>query len=144
MVNEGTYPKSPKLKRRYLSLDFLKAGSKVRPRPFNGFSILSAGIFLLTKSRGRRCSMVGSSSFYNRCEHTSGIACYVQVLTHKPFTVLQQFYPKFQPAHLIGLKTVAIKAGRVKRKCCPVIKLNRVAFPIRRVGSPLHEQPPPQ
>jgi hypothetical protein len=31
---------------------------------------------------------------------------------------------------LIELKTVAIKAGRVKRKCCPIIKLSRVAFPI--------------
>jgi hypothetical protein len=36
--------------------------------------------------------------------------------SHKPFTVLQQFRPKFQPAHMFGLNTVAIEAGRVKRK----------------------------
>ena len=36
--------------------------------------------------------------------------------SHKPFTVLQQFRPKFQPAHMLGLNTVAIEAGRVKRK----------------------------
>jgi len=36
--------------------------------------------------------------------------------SHKPFTVLQQFRPKFQPAHMLGLNTVATEAGRVKRK----------------------------
>lgn len=40
----------------------------------------------------------------------------IELLTHKPFTVLQQFRPKFQPAHMLGLNTVAIEAGRVKRK----------------------------
>ncbi|MDQ6781140.1 MAG: hypothetical protein M3Z37_08350, partial [Candidatus Eremiobacteraeota bacterium] len=25
--------------------------------------------------------------------------------SHKPFTVLQQFRPKFQPAHMLGLNT---------------------------------------
>ena len=39
----------------------------------------------------------------------------MQLLIHKPFTVPQR-HPKSQPAYLLGLKTVAIKAGRVKRK----------------------------